>query len=116
MRFAAIALVLLAGCISFDEGQTPDERTLEQFSRTVLPSLQQQCAACHVGPNDFLAGTTPAEVRQSLLDSDVVDLEQPTVSRLWLKGLHTGPAMNVHDVVLILDWLRAEQALRNPSL
>jgi hypothetical protein len=61
---------------------------------------------------NFLAGDTIWEIRETVLASDVVNLDAPATSRLLTKGVHTGPAMNAIEVSDLLVWLQAEQAER----
>jgi mono/diheme cytochrome c family protein len=117
VRYLAF-LVVLGGCIEYgdfdpasDDPLTPAQRAwLEQ----ALPVFQAECSACHgttqIDTIGFLAGDTPWEIRENLVASGVISVESPTASRLFTKGVHTGPAMSAADVAAILAWLDAEHA------
>ena len=84
------------------------------FDEHALPVLLAMCAACHDGASapeiGFLAGQTPAEIRDTLLASGIVDVATPTMSRILTKGVHSGPYLSAQQVSEILLWLEAEQA------
>lgn len=112
MRHIALAFVILSGCtIEYHQGGyiSPEERAFEEKA---LPVLQQACSSCHgnpAWPESFIVGDTPAEMRQSMLASDVVDIDNPVTSRIFTKGLHTGPAFTASQASDILQWLTIER-------
>ena len=118
----AMVLLLLAGCtIDFvDDPKPPPEppppmlTTAERAWREqALPVFKAQCIVCHgngaVGTIGFLAGNDEWEIRQTILASGEVNLDQPTASRLLQKGSHTGPAMTAQMASSILSWIQAER-------
>ncbi|HEY5923973.1 MAG TPA: hypothetical protein VIV11_19975 [Kofleriaceae bacterium] len=114
---AAILLVLLAACvIETDEDTTPEPTYAEKaWLVEALPVFEASCMACHWNTTDtvgFLAGDTPWEIRQSLLDSGVVNVATPVSSRVLTKGAHTGPALLAVETSKILFWLVAERDAR----
>jgi len=119
MAAIALAVLGLGGCISFDEGETAEQKTLDVFEREAMPVFRKSCIQCHAGRDrtiGFLAGQTPTEIRHRILASGVVNLDQVQDSLLFYKGAHEGPAMYVDQAVALLDWIKAEQALRDMGL
>lgn len=116
MRYLAM-LVLVVGCVEYGDNRPPPEPPLTPAERAwldeALPVFQALCMACHaqtaVDTPDFLAGETPWEIRDNLLASGTVNLDDPARSRLFVKGVHSGPAMSSDQISAILDWIEAER-------
>ena len=114
MRNIAIAfvVVVLTGCtIEYHEGTyvTPAEKV---FQEKALPVFEQACAACHWNPawkESFLVGDSPAEVRDSVLASGVVNIENPVASQVLTKGVHSGPGLTAQQASDLLEWIVAER-------
>ena len=113
-----VLLAVLASCtdsstrITVDDGSEPATKAERLFVHDVMPMLQANCAACHGGSDPqvaFLAGSTWQQIRTSLLTSAVVDVIEPTQSRLLSKGAHSGPSMTALQTVSIIQWLEAER-------
>ena len=113
-----VLLALLASCtesstrITLDDGTEPATNAERIFVHEVMPMLQANCAVCHAGSDPqvaFLAGATWQQIRTSLLTSYVVDVIEPTQSRLLTKGAHSGPSMTALQTVAIIRWLEAER-------
>src|ERR1041385_7547094 len=91
------AMVAAVGCTelidSHGGGLTPEEAIArEKFVEKALPVFQQNCTACHGGSRvdapSFLKGTSPDDIRTSLLQEDppVINLDAPASSRVLTKG------------------------------
>jgi hypothetical protein len=111
MRCLAL-LIAFAGCV--EHGSTPPggppSDAEELFEEKVLPVLEARCGACHATQVPiFLGGLTAETIRQNLLDSGVIDLENPAASRLLTKGQHSGPPLSAAEMAAIREWLEAEQ-------
>jgi len=111
MRYLALVLVL-ASC---GDNKTPITGTISRnadqvWRNKILPMLDANCMACHASQEpSFLAGDTPWEVRDTLLGSGLVDIAEPTMSRMLTKGAHSGPALTASQASDILEWLLLEQ-------
>ncbi|HEY5948236.1 MAG TPA: hypothetical protein VIV40_22220 [Kofleriaceae bacterium] len=113
MRYTLL-LVVLAGClIEYGDDKPVPLTTAERaWLDDALPAMQAQCIVCHSGTAEspgFLAGDTAWEIRDTLLQSGVVDVVAPERSRLLSKGAHYGPAMTASQAADILGWLQAER-------
>lgn len=76
--------------------------------------LEANCVSCHAGSEPsfdvaFLAGNSWRDIRDTLLASNVVDVLEPTQSRLLTKGAHSGPHMANVDALHVIRWLEAER-------
>ncbi|HUS33228.1 MAG TPA: hypothetical protein VMZ53_32220 [Kofleriaceae bacterium] len=116
MRSIIVVAAALAGCMTIDSKPiempmpTPAERVWQD---NAFPMLVQQCAECHrYNQVGFLDGNNLWEVRETLVTSTVVDLQEPTKSRLLVMGVHSGPALTAEQTSTLLEWLTAERAER----
>jgi hypothetical protein len=89
---------------------TPAE---QDWMRLAYPVFERNCIQCHASADavGFLAGSTPLEVRETLLSwsPPVVDIDNPTTSRVLSKGVHLGPSLTAQETSDILEWLQAER-------
>lgn len=79
------------------------------------------CATCHDGSNaeypnapPYLMGKTDVDRRNQVLaiTPPVVNLQNPQSSRVLVKQIHEGPALDATGVTAILQWIEAEKAAR----
>lgn len=114
-----LLLAFLVGCTEIDqdivEGPKPTTEAQRIWVQQVLPLLQANCVGCHsqsqLDAEAFLAGDSWMDVRQSLLASNVVDVNaEPSGSPLLTKGAHSGPNLTNDELTVIVRWLEAERA------
>lgn len=111
---AALALVGCSGLIDGgDENITPEEKAARQaYIQKAKPVFDSTCASCHSGSVPtiaFIAGADPMAQRDTLLASEVINLEAPQSSRILTKGAHSGPAFLASQASDLLEWLAAER-------
>jgi len=109
-------LALLSGCtLDFEHFSTNETRAEQAWMNLAYPVFARDCVNCHTDTVGFLAGSTPFEIRESLLtwQPPVVDVSNPTSSRILTKGLHDGPALTAQETSDILSWLQAEREAQN---
>ena len=116
MRYLLIT-ILIASCASSEPPQSETRTTQAEraWLDEVLPLMEANCISCHsvqsvdgIATNAFLVGGTPAEIRDTLLASGVVDTAAPTTSFLLTKGAHMGPHLSLEEARAIIRWLEAE--------
>lgn len=111
---AALALVGCSGLIDGgDEDISPEERVARQlYVSKAKPVFDTSCASCHAGSDPtvaFLQGPDALSQRETLMTSNVVNLEAPQSSRILTKGAHSGPALIASQAADLLEWLSAER-------
>jgi mono/diheme cytochrome c family protein len=117
MRSMIVVTVLALSSCTTIESHPIDEPTLSPAERAwqdnVFPMLVSTCGGCHrYNEVAFLDGDTVWGVRDTLVSSAVVNLDDPYQSRLISHGPHSGPAMTPEQVAIVVDWLTAERAER----
>lgn len=106
----AIAASACAGEITRPDGEDPELAAAKtKFTSEVLPVLNGFCGACHTGmPNIDFMRPNPDVRDQMLAWPNLVNLTDPTASRLLAQGAHTGPAFTPDQAALMLDWIELE--------
>jgi hypothetical protein len=126
MRFILLCTVIAAGCTTtppHSEPASPGSGTatppnIEDWLDQAEPALQAAgCIACHgqatsAAPG-FMAGATALDLRETLLDSGLIDLADPAASMLLNKGVHEGPPFTSDDLIVLIAWISAEAAAAN---
>jgi hypothetical protein len=126
IRATVAALLVVSGCTGIidtgdptgDDGdQPPPEPTAQELWTTkAFPTFQAaQCTNCHVSAPAtanywFLAGTTPDEIRATILASREVNMDTPSNSLVLNRGAHEGSALTMDQYAVILEWLQKEQS------
>jgi len=117
LSVGALAALLFMGCSGLIDGGDENISAEEQLARQLFvqkakPVFDTTCASCHSGlypSTAFLQGSTPMEVRTTLLASTVISIDAAQSSRVLTKGAHNGPAFTASQASDILEWLSAER-------
>ena len=105
-----------AGNFTSNTGGREEAAAKNAFSQNVMPILNTNCSACHVGtPNiDFMA--PDPDTRSKILEwPNLWDSESPAASRLVTYGAHSGPAFRDDDQQVVIDWLELEKLAESSS-
>jgi mono/diheme cytochrome c family protein len=96
----------LAACASHGPPALESARA-SAWTEDVLPVLELQCVSCHGASAEFpfLAGDTGDAMRDTLLASGYVRLDEPPTSQLLVKGPHEGPPFSQAQADAIAAWL-----------
>jgi len=114
----AVAALTMLGCSGLidggDDSVSAEERLARQlFAQKAMPVFEgAACVSCHTGLDmsvEFLKGSSTMEMRETLLASEVINLEAPQTSRILTKGAHSGPALTASQSSDLLEWLAAER-------
>ena len=98
-------------------GEGSEEAAKNAFSQNVMPILNTNCSACHIGtPNiDFMA--PDPDTRTKMLEwPNLWDADAPSASRLVTYGQHSGPAFREEDQLVVVEWLELEKLANSTSL
>jgi len=109
-------LLALGGCGYYvDSGEndvSPEVDPVEEsFNTEVLPLLDQNCGTCHGGQRAFIDFLVPREPEsQTVLEAvlqwpGLIDVDEPSNSRLFTKGVHEGAAWTPAELDRIAAWL-----------
>src|SRR5262249_44615881 len=106
MRHFLLA-VLLTGCLHTSTSEPAKITAEDAWETHALPILRGAgCIDCHGGSDaiGFLAGSTPEEIRATLLGFSPVevDLNTPEDSGLVTKGIHAGNALTADQTSALL--------------
>jgi mono/diheme cytochrome c family protein len=109
------ALAITAGCVGSIDDEDGD-LTAEQraaradFDTQVMPLLDGNCAACHASQAnvDFMK-PDPDIYTRIVKWPALVNVNEPTQSRLLTRGAHTGPALTPEQSATVLEWIDLER-------
>src|SRR5512139_1429933 len=109
MRFVFLALTFTA-CTTTNEPSTVELSAQQAWLQVALPALRTaDCTSCHGAAGDFLAGASDLDIRDTLLASGMVSLDDGMYnSPILTKGVHSGDALTVAEQQALLTWLEAE--------
>ncbi len=79
MKHLTFALVTLTCSLMFSKQHSHAQEPID-FAHDVLPVLRDRCASCH--SNGTYKGDFSIDIRESILDSGVIDLDEPAQSEL----------------------------------
>jgi cytochrome c5 len=110
----AFLLLLVGGCVGSinDDGAdlTEEQRAARNaFDTRVMPLLDSTCRACHATePNADFMKPEPDIYTRMVEWPALVNVNEPTQSKLLTKGAHTGPAFTPEQASQVLDWITLE--------
>lgn len=127
VRLCLLALSAVAACTGEIQSENlvglPIKEQIAQqaWQEKAMPVLGVKCVMCHDGSMPmigYLAGADDLMRRDTLISyvPRVVNLTAPGSSRMLTKGSHTGPALDITEVMDILTWIRAEAKARESML
>jgi hypothetical protein len=90
------------------EAATPATPEAEGLFLALLPDLQNACGGCHAQGTLAPLWLAPPDPYASIKGYDGVVTPDPTVSKLLVKGRHSGPAMGESLRERVAAWLAAE--------
>jgi hypothetical protein len=104
---------------------TPSQQlALEAWDQLALPAFtSNMCVTCHEGQEAsegapaYLAGSSSTEQRDTAIATlpPVINLTSPQSSRVLVKGMHEGPALDAPSATNILMWIQYERDAREGS-
>lgn len=113
---AALALLLLNGCVAYDHGATVETPTArELFERDVYPVLSNRCAGCHSSGDAamaFMLTDASTTYDRIVRDPALVDSFTSSAPILLMRGHPAVPGYTPLESAAILTWLDAEAAER----
>ncbi|MBX3246624.1 MAG: hypothetical protein KF901_05520 [Myxococcales bacterium] len=125
-----VALALLGGCnaatLEMQPGSTydaglvtgdaaPEEEEVDPaaiYRSTIEPLLDNRCGACHDADRTGPAFLASPSYETLFGYPAIIDLRDPTSSRLLTKGAHAGPAWPASEAERVREWIRMEAARR----
>ena len=110
-------LVAVSGCLGTIADSSPapagtSTHARDLFMETVQPILEGTCKTCHqaggAGP-PFLAPTGERDLYMTVKGWPGLVGSTPESSKIYTKGMHTGPALTMTQAKAVKAWLEAEE-------